>query len=313
MKRFLAAACALLALCGCGLPNGGKEQSLTPDSALEAESPDSPETPDKISTAVSKVYSVYPSDTGEQAQSETDSAEDTDTVTDTFEDAVTDSDSQTDAEDSDIATQADISWFDDCVFIGDSLMVGLEMYNGSTGALGNAQFLCSVGLNYGNSQWEIDNPYNVHPTYNGEKVLAEDAGVLTGANKAIISMGINDIAVWNPERGVENARELVGRIRAKSPDMIIYLDSVKPMVSYAQKEGLTNDLIDEFNERLCSMAEEEGCIYLNSHDAIADTDGSLPDNLCGDPNGLGIHLTYEGSGIWARFIKENVFDPKSGE
>lgn len=281
MKRILAVILSLIVLCGC---------DLSDDSDVIW---NSFETADIASNDIASY-----SETADSA----DTAESSDSPDIPESSDILDSDEQETVGD----TCVDISWFDDCVFLGDSLIVGLQMYSNWTGAFGNAKFLCSVGLSYGNSQWEIDNPYNVHPTYNGETVLLEDAGIVTGASKAIISMGINDIAVWNPERGVENARELVRKLKEKSPDMIIYLQAISPMVSYAEKENLSNILIDEFNEGMRALAEEEGCILLNFHDAVVGSDGSLPDYLCSDPNGLGIHLTNEACEMWEDFIKKNV-------
>ncbi len=206
----------------------------------------------------------------------------------------------------DVSRAVDDSWFDDCVFVGDSLTVGLEMFNDSANVFGDAKFICSVGLNYGNAQWDLYDPNNVHPIYDGSVVLAEDAGVVTGAKKAIVAMGINDIAVWNPQRGVENARGFIEKMKAKSPDMKIYLQTVNPMVSYAQKSNLSNDLINEFNAGLRDLAEEEGCGFINSHDIFVADDGSLPEEMCSDPGNLGIHLTSEACRIWADYIKCSV-------
>lgn len=76
-------------------------------------------------------------------------------------------------------TQVDDGYFNDAVFIGDSISYGFELYvtekraNGET-VLGEAKFLTSGSLSYGNSLWDVSDE-SVHPTYNGVKMKLEDA------------------------------------------------------------------------------------------------------------------------------------------
>lgn len=198
------------------------------------------------------------------------------------------------------------SWFDDCVFMGDSLSVGLSMYNDANAVFGDADFICASSLSYWNSQWELYRPGNVHPYYKGQKVLLENAVVLTGAKKAIITLGMNDIGIWGPEGTIDYARSLLYKIRAKTPDVKIYFETVSPMIYSAQRTHLNNPLIRQFNANLEQFAAEEGCGFLNSYDALADSNGNLPYDFCSDPGGLGLHLKFNGCAIWAEFIKANV-------
>ncbi len=208
--------------------------------------------------------------------------------------------------------KVDDSWFDDCVIMGDSLTVGLSLYNDAYNPFGNAKFVCASSLSYWNSQWDLYRPGNVHPMYNGRKILLEDAPVVTGAKKAIITLGMNDIGIWGPEGTIEQARSLLYKIRAKSPDLQIYLETVTPMLYGNQKAHLNNQLIRQFNSNLRNFAEQEGCGFLNSYDAFADSNGNLPYDLCSDPGGLGLHFNFKACAIWAEFLKANVgsLDPK---
>ena len=198
------------------------------------------------------------------------------------------------------------SWFDDCVFMGDSLSVGLSMYNDANGVFGDAKFVCASSLSYWNSQWDLYRPGNVHPYYKGQKVLLEDAVNLTGAKKAIITLGMNDIGIWGPAGVIDHTRSLLNKIRAKSPDVKIYFQTVSPMIYYAQKTHLNNYLIRQFNSNLEQFAAEEGCGFLNSYEALSDSNGNLPYDFCSDPGGLGLHLKFNGCAVWAEFIKANI-------
>ena len=190
--------------------------------------------------------------------------------------------------------------------MGDSLSVGLMLYNDANGVFGDAKFVCASSLSYWNSQWDLYRPGNVHPMYNGRKVLLEDAVNLTGAKKAIITLGMNDIGIWGPEGTIDYARSLLNKIRAKSPDVKIYFETVSPMIYYAQKTHLNNNLIRQFNANLEQFAAEEGCGFLNSYEALSDSNGNLPYDFCSDPGALGLHLKFNGCAVWADFLKANV-------
>ncbi len=198
------------------------------------------------------------------------------------------------------------SWFDDCVFIGDSLTVGLSMYNDAYSAFGDGKFVCASCLSYSNSQWDLNRAGNVHPYYNGQKVLAEYAASLTGANKVIIGLGMNDIGMWGPEGTITYAEQLIGKIRAHSPGVQIYLETVTPMIYAAQRVHLNNDLIREFNGELEKLARNQGCGFLNSYDAFANRNGNLPFEFCSDPGALGIHLKTNACKVWAQFLKAEI-------
>ncbi len=212
---------------------------------------------------------------------------------------------------SDEKTESDVSddgleWFDDCVFLGDSLINGLSNYNDMTFHLGNAQFICSSGLGYGSCQWDINDENEVHPYYYGEKILLEDGVELTGATKAIIGMGMNDIGNYGIDQTMEYVGSFVARLRERYPGLKIYLETVTPMIPDAQRDILNNALIVEFNDRLAQFCKENHCGFLNTWSALADENGELPFELCGDPEALGLHLTLEGDEIVSDYIIHNV-------
>lgn len=200
----------------------------------------------------------------------------------------------------------DDSWFDDCVFIGDSVTLGLSLYNDWMDVFGNADFVCSAGLNWHNAQWDIDDENAVHPLYNGDKILVEDAINITGADKAIIGFGMNDIAIFGVDSAIDAADELLGKIEEKSPGVQIYLLTVSPMIKSAEKDNLNNTLIREYDDKLPSLANNHGCTIINSWDALVNEDGYLPDEICEDPNSLGIHLNNDGCKILTECIKCSV-------
>lgn len=203
-------------------------------------------------------------------------------------------------------TPVDLSWFDDCVFIGDSLVNGLSLYNDVTECFGNAEFICAAGLGYNNCQWDLYDENEVHPLYNGEKILLEDAPNLTGSTKVIIGMGMNDLGGYGVDGTLSAADSFVQRLRDKTPGIEIYLMTVTPMIESAEYDLLNNPLIKEYDDKLEVFAEEHECHFLNTWSALADENGRLPDELCMDPDDLGLHLTNEGSEIMMNYIIRHV-------
>ena len=208
--------------------------------------------------------------------------------------------------DMDESLKVDSSWFDDCVFIGDSTLVCLSSYNDASEAFGDAKFVCSVGLSYCNSQWDLNDPNSVHPYYNGQKILIENACEVTGANKAIISLGMNDVEIFGPDEAMGYVRTLIPKLRANSPGVKIYLQTLTPMLYARQKPHFNNDLIRDFNSQLRQYADSEGIAFLDSFDAFVNSNGNLPHEFCYDSDDMGVHLNFEGCAVWGEFLRAAV-------
>lgn len=200
----------------------------------------------------------------------------------------------------------DVAWFDDCVFIGDSVTNGLGLYNDYMDILGNAQFITGASLGYNNCQWDLNDENAVHPMYNGSYVLLEDAAIVSGANKVIIGMGMNDIGIYGVDGSIEGVETFIEKLTNKSPDIEIYFLSVTPMIASAEYDRLNNTKIKEFDEKLEAYANSHGYRYLDTWSAVVNDNNCLPDELCEDPNDLGLHLTNEGCDIVIDYIKRNV-------
>ena len=200
----------------------------------------------------------------------------------------------------------DISWFDDCVFLGDSFTNGLGLYNDSFGELGNAQFVCAACIGWVSSQYGMYDPNEFHPLYNGQKVFMYDAPALTGANKVVITLGMNDVGCFGIDGTLEAADSFIAKIRELTPNVKIYITTVTPMVAAAEYDLLNNPLIKEYNERLPEFARQHNCGFLDTWSVFANADGKLPEELCIDPDGLGFHLNDKGNHMLCDFYKANL-------
>lgn len=283
MKKVLLIICACLislssVLCGCGASEETEEITLT-DTGTAEDSTTEPE-------------SESPSEAEPSESEETAQAFSSDTSPVTYE-----------------YTQADDSYFDDAVFIGDSISYGFELYvtekraNGET-VLGEAKFLTSGSLSYGNSLWDVSDE-SVHPTYNGEKMKLEDAIAQIKPGKIFILLGTNDVALYGVEQTIANADTEISRMLEASPEAEIFIMSTTPKYSPAESDvdgALNNADIDALNVAMKQFAVEKGYNFMNIAPLFKDETGGLAADYCSDKEGMGIHFTSAAYDIWLNFL-----------
>ena len=206
-------------------------------------------------------------------------------------------------------TQVDDSYFNDAVFIGDSISYGFELYvtekraNGET-VLGEAKFLTSGSLSYGNSLWDVSDE-SVHPTYNGEKMKLEDAIAQIKPGKIFILLGTNDVALYGVEQTIANADTEISRMLEASPGAEIFIMSTTPKYSPAESNvdgALNNADIDALNVAMRQFAVEKGYNFMNIAPLFKDETGGLAADYCSDKEGMGIHFTSAAYDIWLDFL-----------
>ena len=206
-------------------------------------------------------------------------------------------------------TQVDDEYFNDAVFIGDSISYGFELYvtkkraNGET-VLGEAQFLTSGSLSYGNSLWDVSDE-SVHPTYNGVKMKLEDAIAQIKPGKIYILLGTNDVALYGVEQTIANADTEISRMLEASPGAEIFIMSTTPKYSPAESDvdgALNNADIDALNVAMRNFAVEKGYNFMNIAPLFKDETGGLASDYCSDKEGMGIHFTSAAYDIWLNFL-----------
>ena len=193
----------------------------------------------------------------------------------------------------DVKAPVDAKWFDDAVFVGDSVTLKLNYY-------------CAGSLGFESALWDIDREDAVHPYYKGSVQLVEDCVKLTGAKKVFVMLGMNDIGNYGTDGAMESARNLIGKLKSKSDGALIYLQSVTPILEGHEYDDLSNTHVRAFNEKLQAFCKEEGYKYLDIYSVMADENGYLRAEYCGDEEAQGIHFTDEACGIWADYLKQNV-------
>ncbi len=202
------------------------------------------------------------------------------------------------------------SFFDDAVFIGDSVSLKLQLYiqaqkQQNNYPLGQAQFLTAGSLGSGNALWEVSDK-SVHPTYQGTKMLLEDAVAASGAQKVYIMLGMNDVGLYGIDQSVDNMQTLLKNIQAKSPNAVFYVQSATPMVDGRQQEDLNNANLTAYNEKLAAMCATNGYNYIDVASVLTDETGGLIREYCSDPDDMGIHFTDTGCQVWIDYLAKHT-------
>lgn len=141
-----------------------------------------------------------------------------------------------------------------------------------------------------------------------------DVAPLTGANKIFVMRGVNDIALYG---GIDKAMDcwdyFVSTIREQSPHVFFFIESSLPIYYSAQYSAWTNDLFDEYNERLRAFCEEKDCVFADIAHYFKNDQNSLADEYCSDHY---CHVTYAAAAVWAEQLKNPAnysVDPRSIE
>lgn len=200
------------------------------------------------------------------------------------------------------------TWFNDAVFVGDSITTTLDYFCADDpGLLGDAMFVCADSLSYHNAQWDINDPDAVHPTYRGEKVLAETAAEITGAKKVFILLGVNDLdSSYGVEDSVDAMKTFIQKLLSRSPNVELYLQSTTPMIPEKENDRLNNGLIRDFDAQMQAFCNENGYHYLDLYHQMCDDTGALRAEWCDDPNDDGIHFNYQGTLAWVNYLRSAV-------
>lgn len=187
------------------------------------------------------------------------------------------------------------SFFDDAVFIGDSISLKLSYYAGETGLLGNAKFL--VRGSYGVANGVFD---KLLLSWQGQEMTVEDAVKATGAKKAFIMLGMNDIALYGVDKTLTHWEKLLERIRSKNPDVQIYIQSMTPVWTGGEKGDLNTALTEKYNAELKPFAESHGCKFIDVAPYMKDSTGGLATPYCSDKY---VHVTDAGADTWIKVLK----------
>jgi len=108
--------------------------------------------------------------------------------------------------------------------------------------------------------------------------------------KVIIALGENSVATEEKDFFIANYKTLLGELKEASPETIIVVQSILPVPKATSLRGsLTNEKINKYNYYLAELCEEMGVYFLNSAEALKDSEGHLKSGYekSGDINHIG--------------------------
>ncbi len=108
--------------------------------------------------------------------------------------------------------------------------------------------------------------------------------------KIFLLIGVNDLLYLPPNIIMQNYESTVSRIRNKSPQTVLYLESILPIHNDLRRNGMKNEDINALNTSIQALAKKFQLTYVDVHSKLKNTEGSLKTELTLD----GIHLNGEG-------------------
>lgn len=139
----------------------------------------------------------------------------------------------------------------------------------------------------------------------GEELSIVDAVTRAKPEYMMITLGVNGISFMDEEWFIRDYTALVQNIQAACPETKIILNSMYPVAaSYASLDEINNEKITAGNGWIEQVAENTGCRYLNSYEALVGADGFLPES---SHNGDGLHLSGETFEIVMEYIRTHAY------
>lgn len=170
-------------------------------------------------------------------------------------------------------------YFQDSIFIGDSLTEGLSFYD----MLNKSSVLAKKGLNVMKAKQEIT-------------TLAQST-----PDRVFILYGVNDLLLFrNTEDFKKHYLELVDDIKNMLPDAQIYVQSMTPISSEAQKKRtmFSQDRIDRFTEIIQEVVQEKDVNYIDIRPIVQNN----PNLFAPD----GIHFQAKFYTYWLDYIRNQL-------
>lgn len=190
----------------------------------------------------------------------------------------------------------DPSFFDDAVFLGDSVSGTLQHYANETGELGEALFFAEVS-------------YSIHNAISGAVTLklrgksATPAQIVegTGAEKAFITLGHNDIGIFGIEDTISCWEQVTDEMLEVNPELEIYVQSLTPFYKNSGGKRKNAQTVMDYNEALKAMCEERGFTYIDIFSSLADENGDLLPQYSRDRY---VHLTIGAGEVWGAALRD---------
>lgn len=196
-----------------------------------------------------------------------------------------------------VSAAVDNSYFADAAFVGDSRTDGLLIYSG----IGCGTNLTSNGLSI------FDLSQKKALTIGGQKYTLLEALALKQYGKVYLSLGVNELGVYNDEGFYRSYCAAIDSIRASQPNAVIYIQGLIPLnegviAQTIKRDYLTNEHLTVYNNIMKRVAAEKQVAFLDLHTEFLDENGELPADASND----GVHLLRDGYKQWLAYLKTHT-------
>ena len=190
-----------------------------------------------------------------------------------------------------------LQMIENAALVGDSISFGLLNWETQTGNLGHPLFLVRGGI----SIFGL-----IHQDrllfYQGKLTTLEDAVANSGVQAIYVLLGQNDLGFSDLQTTLSNLDLLMSRVREKSPEVRIYLQSCFPEKNENSALNSHNEKLREFNRSLKPYAEEKGYYYMDVAAYIENHLGSMANSYSLDE----IHLNEQGCLAWMAGLRTGM-------
>lgn len=184
--------------------------------------------------------------------------------------------------------------FAEAAIIGDSITYFMFQWESKYDYLGEVTFLARGGVSLNGFILRSKNVF-----FRGKERHLEDAIAESGVKEIYVMLGQNDLSSKARTKIMDNWVLLLERIREKSPDVEIYMQSCIPEVSENDKLNEKNLRIFAYNDTLRAFAKENGCHYIDLKYYIEDHQGKMPE--CYSQGNY--HMNEAGCYTWMQILR----------
>lgn len=192
---------------------------------------------------------------------------------------------------------AEVTYFDDAAISGDSITYIMFQWENKHDLLGDPLFLVRGGISINGLVRKYKLLY-----YQGVESTLENAVAQAGVNKVFIMLGQNDLSYMSIEDTMANWAILVERLREKSPDLEIYIESCIPEWRDNGEDNSKNEKIAECNRQLEAFCAENDIHFWNIWPYAVDHEDKMP-TIYMSPDGSNIHMNEDGCYSWMQALR----------
>lgn len=190
-------------------------------------------------------------------------------------------------------------YFRDAAFVGDSRTDGFLIYSG----IGCGENLTSNGL----SIFKLAEKKVLKRE--GVSYTLLEALALKEYGKVYLSLGVNELGIYDDEGFFRAYCDAIDAIRACQPNAVIYIQGLIPLNEDVIKARngagyLRNDHLLIYNDLMKRAAQEKQVAFLDLNPEFCDENGQLPEDASGD----GVHLRGTYCKQWLEYLKTHTVE-----